>query len=232
METKRYRVNERIRAREVRVIDPDGKQLGIMSLQEALEAARSRQLDLIEVAPQATPPVCRIMDWGRFRYEQQKKQRESQKKSRQVEIKHIRVRPNTDEHDLEYKLRNARRFLLKGNKVKFNVIFRGPELRHREIGERQLQRFLEGLADIARPEQVPHMEGRQMIMVLEPKPEVLQRLQEERKRQRQEREPAPVVEADGDLISAGAAQATTPVAGVGSETVSQSVQGEVQQETE
>jgi len=191
----------------VRVIDPDGQQLGILPLQEALEAARARQLDLIEVAPQATPPVCRIMDWGRFRYEQQKKQRESQKKSRQVEIKHIRVRPNTDEHDLEYKLRNARRFLLKGNKVKFNVIFRGPELRHREIGERQLQRFLEGLADIAKPEQVPHMEGRQMIMILEPKPEVLQKLHEERKRQREEEEPAQAIEADGRLISAGAMQA-------------------------
>lgn len=203
-----------------------------MSLQEALETARARQLDLIEVAPQAAPPVCRIMDWGRFRYEQQKKQRESQKKSRQVEIKHVRVRPNTDDHDLEYKLRNARRFLLKGNKVKFNVIFRGPELRHREIGERQLQRFLEGLADIAKLEQPPHMEGRQMIMVLEPKPEVLQRLQEERKRQHREEGTTPVVEAEGDLISAGAVQPSTPATSAGAEAVSQSVETEAQQENQ
>lgn len=149
-----------------------------MSLREALAEARARGLDLIEVAPQADPPVCRIMDWGKFRYEQQKKAREAHKKSRHVEVKAIRVRPNTDDHDIEYKMRNARRFLEKGNKVKFNVIFRGPELRHREIGERQLQRFIDGLSDVAQVEQPPHMEGRQMIMVLEPRPEVLAKLQE------------------------------------------------------
>lgn len=186
IEIKRYRVNERIRAREVRVIDPDGQQLGIMSLRDALAEARARGLDLIEVAPQADPPVCRIMDWGKFRYEQQKKAREAHKKSRHVEVKAIRVRPNTDDHDIEYKMRNARRFLEKGNKVKFNVIFRGPELRHREIGQRQLERFIEGLADVAQVEQPPHMEGRQMIMVLEPRPEVLARLQEQSREAKQE----------------------------------------------
>ncbi len=157
-----------------------------MSLREALAEARARGLDLIEVAPQADPPVCRIMDWGKFRYEQQKKAREAHKKSRHVEVKAIRVRPNTDDHDIEYKMRNARRFLEKGNKVKFNVIFRGPELRHREIGERQLQRFIDGLADVAQVEQPPHMEGRQMIMVLEPRPEVLVKLQEQGREDKQE----------------------------------------------
>ena len=157
-----------------------------MSLREALAEARARGLDLIEVAPQADPPVCRIMDWGKFRYEQQKKAREAHKKSRHVEVKAIRVRPNTDDHDIEYKMRNARRFLEKGNKVKFNVIFRGPELRHREIGQRQLERFIEGLSDVAQVEQPPHMEGRQMIMVLEPRPEVLAKLQEQSREGKQE----------------------------------------------
>ena len=168
----------------MRVIDADGAQLGVLTLQAALDHARAAGLDLIEVAPQGEPPVCRIVDWGKFRYEQQKKSRDAQKKSRQVEIKHLRVRPNTDDHDIEYKLRNARRFLVKGNKVKFNVIFRGPELRHREIGERQLARFVEGLSDIATISQSPHMEGRQMLLIMEPKPEIYAKLAEARKQQK------------------------------------------------
>ncbi len=179
----------------MRVIDPDGQQLGIMSLEEALEEARARDLDLIEVAPQADPPVCRIMDWGKFRYEQQKKAREAHKRSRQIDVKSIRVRPNTDEHDIAFKMRNARRFLLKGDRVRFNVIFRGPELRHREIGERQLQKFIDGLSDVAQVVQPPHMEDRQMIMILEPKPEVLAQLQNQqrsgkKKKERQAKEKA------------------------------------------
>ena len=164
----------------MRVIDPEGNQLGIMPIEQALEEAQARGLDLIEVAPNSDPPVCRIMDWGKFKYEQQKKAREAHKKARHIEVKMIRVRPNTDEHDIAFKMRNARRFIEKGHKVKFNVIFRGPELRHKEIGERQLQKFIDGLADIAKVEQEPHMEGRQMIMVLEPQPHVLQALQEKK----------------------------------------------------
>jgi len=164
----------------VRVIDPEGQQLGVLPLQQAISEAQALGLDLIEVAPQATPPVCRIMDWGKFRYEQQKKARESHKRTRQVELKGIRIRPNTDEHDIQFKMRNARRFLMKGDKVKFNVIFRGPELRHRKIGERQLQRFIDGLRDVAQVSQAPHMEGRQMIMILEPRAEVLADLQARR----------------------------------------------------
>ncbi len=160
----------------------------MLTLQAALDVARAAGLDLIEVAPQGDPPVCRIVDWGKFRYEQQKKSRDAQKKSRQVEIKHLRVRPNTDDHDIEYKLRNARRFLVKGNKVKFNVIFRGPELRHREIGERQLARFVEGLSDIATISQSPHMEGRQMLLIMEPKPEIYAKLAEARKQQKRAEE--------------------------------------------
>lgn len=179
IDAKSYRVNERIRAREVRVIDPDGEQLGIMSIHDARRAAEDRELDLIEVAPNARPPVCRIMDWGKFRYEQRKKAKESQKKSRQTEMKMLRVRPNTDDHDIGFKMRNARKFLTKGNKVKFTVIFRGPELRHREIGEQQLKLFIEGCQDLAQVDQPPRMEGRRMTMVLEPRPDLARRVEEE-----------------------------------------------------
>lgn len=126
-------------------------------------------LDLIEVAPNADPPVCRIMDYGKFRYEQQKKAKEAAKKSKSTEIKSIRVRPNTDDHDIEFKLRKAIEFLQDGNKVKFNVIFRGPELRHKEIGRQQLQRFIDGAAEVAQVDVAPRMEGRQMTMMLRPK---------------------------------------------------------------
>lgn len=172
---KRMRVNQMIRASEVRVIDDQGRQLGILSLAEAISEAQQRNLDLIEVAPQADPPVCRIMDYGKFRYEQQKKEKESQKKSRQVEIKTIRVRPNTDDHDLAFKMRHARKFLGRGRKVKFNVIFRGPELRHTQIGRRQLEYFARECSDLAEVDQSPRMEHRNMTMLLTPRPDVMER---------------------------------------------------------
>jgi translation initiation factor IF-3 len=175
------RVNEMIRARQVRVIGDDGQQLGILAVEDALGEARDRGLDLIEVAPQADPPVCRIMDYGKFRYEQQKKEKESQKKSRQVEVKTIRVRPNTDDHDLAYKMRNARKFLERGRKVKFNVIFRGPELRHTHIGRRQLEYFAQECRDLADVDQSPRMEHRNMTMLLTPKAEVVEQALAEQK---------------------------------------------------
>jgi translation initiation factor IF-3 len=140
-----------------------------MAIQDALAEAEKRSLDLIEVAPDAKPPVCRIIDYGKFRYEQRKKQKEAQKKSKQTEIKGIRVRPNTDDHDLDFKSRNALKFLRHGDKVKFTVIFRGPELRHKEIGQKQLERFIANLADYATVDQSPRMEGRRMTMVLDPR---------------------------------------------------------------
>lgn len=172
---KRLRTNKMIRAREVRVVTDDGEQLGVLSIDDALRAAEERGLDLIEVAPKAEPPVCRIMDYGKFRYQQRKKEKESQKKSRQIEVKGVRVRPNTDDHDLDVKMRHARKFLEKGHKVKFNVIFRGPELRHKEIGRRQLLFFSEKCEDIAEVDQHPRMEARNMTMILSPKPEVVER---------------------------------------------------------
>lgn len=140
-----------------------------MTVPQALEEAEKRGMDLIEVAPDSKPPVCRIMDYGKFRYEQRKKLKEAQKKSKQNEIKGIRVRPNTDDHDLAFKTRNALKFLRKGDKVKFTVIFRGPELRHKEIGQEQLQWFIDALAPYATVDQSPRMEGRRMTMMLEPR---------------------------------------------------------------
>lgn len=126
-------------------------------------------LDLIEVAPSAEPPVCRIMDYGKFRYQQQKKDKDAVKKSKHNEIKHIRVRPNTGDHDINFKLRNAYKFLGQGHKVRIFVIFRGPELRHKEIGRQQLERFIEGCAEVADVDQPPRMQGRMMALVLRPK---------------------------------------------------------------
>lgn len=126
-------------------------------------------LDLIEIAPNAQPPVCRIMDYGKFRYEQKKKTKEAAKKSKQTEIKHIRLRPNIGAHDVDFKLRKAIKFLENGDKVKFNLIFRGPELRHKDIGRQQLQRFIDGCAEVSQVDLAPRMEGRQMTMLLRPK---------------------------------------------------------------
>jgi len=168
----------------VRVIDETGEQLGILSVEYARRKADDRSLDLIEVAPNAKPPVCRIMDYGKFRYEARKKQKEAQKKQKQTEVKIIRVRPNTGEHDINFKMKNARKFLEKGNKVKFNVIFRGPELRHKEIGQHQLELFITGCEDIATVDQRPRMEGRRMTMILDPKADI----------QRDEKAPEPPTE--------------------------------------
>ena len=162
-------MNERIRAPQVRVISPEGEQIGILPIKQAWEEAMRRGLDLIEIAPNAKPPVCRIMDYGKFRYEQQKKAKEAAKKSSHGEVKSLRVRPNTGDHDINFKLRKAVKFLQDGNKVKFNVIFRGPELRHKDIGPQQLQRFIHGCDPVGQVDLAPRMEGRQMTMLLRPK---------------------------------------------------------------
>lgn len=151
------------------MVTQDGENLGVMPIQAALAEAEKRGLDLIEVAPDGKPPVCRIIDYGKFRYEQRKKLKDAQKKAKQTELKGIRVRPNTDDHDLNFKAKNALKFLRKGDKVKFTVIFRGPELRHKEIGQQQLEHFIERLTDYAIVDQSPRMEGRRMTMVLEPR---------------------------------------------------------------
>lgn len=156
----------------MRVIDPDGAQLGIMSPEEALEKARGLGLDLVEIAPTAKPPVCRIMDYGKYRYEQSKKAREAKKKQTVIQIKEIKLRPKTDEHDFQFKARHVDRFLRSGNKAKITMMFRGREMVHTELGRRLLDRLADVLKDVGQVEQSPKLEGRNMTMVLTPRPDV------------------------------------------------------------
>ncbi|MGD6816811.1 translation initiation factor IF-3 [Metabacillus sp. 84] len=162
-------VNEGIRAREVRLIGQNGDQLGIKSRQEALEIATRANLDLVMVAAGAKPPVCRIMDYGKFRFEQQKKDKEARKNQKIISIKEVRFSPTIDEHDFNTKLRNARKFLEKGDKVKASIRFKGRAITHKEIGQRVLDRFSEACADVATIESSPRMDGRSMFLVLAPK---------------------------------------------------------------
>ena len=167
--SKPVRVNERIRIREVRLIDEEGQQLGIIPTFQALQIARERGLDLVEVAPNAMPPVCRIMDWGKERYEQSRKERESRRNSKAITIKEIRLRPKTDDHDLDTKTRRAKEFLGEGDKVKLTVLFRGRENVHPEVGRALLDKMLEQLGPHAIIESVPRLEGRNMSAMLAPK---------------------------------------------------------------
>lgn len=150
------------------MIDASGKQIGIVPLREALHAAQQRELDLVEVAPNANPPVCRLMDYGKYLYEQTKRQREARKSQKTTEVKEIRLRPKTGEHDLQFKLKRAREFLGDGAKVKVRVIFRGREITHPEIAVRVLQNVASQLEDVATIEQMPRMEGRSLLMILAP----------------------------------------------------------------
>jgi translation initiation factor IF-3 len=152
----------------VRVIDETGQQLGVLSVREALEVARARGLDLVEVAPNAEPPVCRILDFGKFMYERAKKEKEARRAQKQIEVKEVRMRPKTGEHDIEYKVRDARRFLTAGNKVKVRVRFRGREITHPEVARDLLERVAALLADVSVVEQRPAPEGNSLLMVLAP----------------------------------------------------------------
>lgn len=159
-----------IRVREVRVIDEEGQQLGILLIQDALRLARERGLDLVEVAPNAVPPVCRILDFGRFQYERQKKEREARKAQKVIEIKEIRLRPRTGEHDMDVKVRQALAFLAEGSKVRVAVRFRGREITHPEIAREQLQEFSAKVGNAAVIETQPAMEGPNLFMLLAPNP--------------------------------------------------------------
>jgi translation initiation factor IF-3 len=163
------RVNERIRVREVRVIDADGAQVGIMPPQQALELARGKGLDLVEIAPQAQPPVCRIINFGKYQYEQKKKQKEARAKQTFITVKEIKFRPGTDEHDYTFKKNNAVRILHEGDKVKATVHFRGREITHKELGAALLQRLEKDLADAGTVEVRPKLEGMNMFIMLTPK---------------------------------------------------------------
>jgi translation initiation factor IF-3 len=162
------RVNERIRIREVRLIDEEGTQVGVIPTFEALQMARDRGLDLVEVAPNAVPPVCRLMDYGKFRYEQSRKERESRKNQHVIELKEVRIRPKIDDHDLETKGRQAAKFLDAGDKVKLTVLFRGREMAHPDIGRGLLDQLTEQLRPHGTAESAPRMEGRTMTMFINP----------------------------------------------------------------
>ncbi|WP_342782614.1 translation initiation factor IF-3 [Thermosediminibacter litoriperuensis] len=166
---KELEVNYEIRAREVRVIDTDGKQLGIMPLKEALRIAQERQLDLVKVAPQAKPPVCKIMDYGKYKYEQSKKEKEARKNQKVISIKEIRMSPNIEEHDFQVRVKNALRFLDDGNKVKVTIRFRGREITHTQLGEDVLKRLADSVREKGVVEKPPVIEGRNMVMILSPK---------------------------------------------------------------
>ncbi|UOE93397.1 translation initiation factor IF-3 [Alkalihalobacillus sp. LMS39] len=164
-------VNESIRAREVRLIGANGDQVGVKTKQEALEMAQNANLDLVMVAPTAKPPVCRIMDYGKFRYEQQKKDKEARKNQKITAVKEVRFSPTIEDHDFNTKLRNARKFLSKGDKVKAAIRFRGRAITHSEIGKVVLERLATECDDIAVVESKPKMEGRSMFLILAPKTE-------------------------------------------------------------
>jgi translation initiation factor IF-3 len=160
--------NDSIKSDPVRVITEDGEMLGVLRLKEAIEKAQSMGLDLVEVSPNAKPPVCKVMDLGKFMYEQQKKKKEAKKKQKVVHLKEIKLRVNIDPHDLEYRLKNARKFLENGDKVKFSLRFRGREVTHSEIAKEKFIEIIENLEDVARIDSQPKMENGQLTMILGP----------------------------------------------------------------
>jgi translation initiation factor IF-3 len=159
-----------IRGREVRVIDAEGGQLGIMSALDALRLAEEQGLDLVEVAPDGKPPVCRIMDYGKYKYQQSKRLQQAKKRQKVISVKEIKLRPKTEEHDYQFKTQHVRRFLQDGHKTKVTVVFRGREIAHTDLGLRMLDRIVTDMEDIGTVEQTPRQEGRNMTMVLSPRP--------------------------------------------------------------
>lgn len=177
------RINHRIRVPEIRVIADEGEQLGVMPTHEALRLAEERGLDLVEISPRAFPPVCRIMDYGKYKYEEAKKKQQARKRASTVETKEIKFRPKTEEHDMAFKVKHVRRFLEEGNKVRLAVVFRGREITHPQTGMAVLNKVVDLCNDIASVEATPNMEGRRMIMVIAPKPGVVRKAQEAKKAQ-------------------------------------------------
>ena len=166
--SKDVRINREIRAREVRVIDQEGKQLGVLPVVEALRLAVNAELDLVEVSGKSDPPVCRIMDYGKFKYQQSKKAHDAKKKQTVIHLKEVKMRPKTEEHDFQFKLRHIERFLKEGNKTKITVVFRGRELAHPDLGRNLLGRVTEGTKEWGKVEQPPKFEGRNFIMIRAP----------------------------------------------------------------
>ncbi len=161
-------MNDRIRAPEIRLIGADGENVGVVSPQRALAMAEDAGLDLVEISPNAAPPVCKIMDYGKFKYEQQKRESEARKKQKTIEVKEVKMRPNTDDHDFDRKVNDAIKFLEKGDKVKVTLRFRGREMAHQNLGRELLERVAEKIEGIGKIENMPKMEGRQMVMMIGP----------------------------------------------------------------
>ena len=161
-------MNERIRAPEIRLIGAEGENIGVVSPERGLALAEEAGLDLVEISPNANPPVCKIMDYGRFKYEQQKRESEARKKQKTIDIKEVKFRPNTDKHDYDVKMRNVRRFLENGDKVKVTMRFRGREMAHQQLGRDLLERVATDIEELGKVESMPKLEGRQMIMMIAP----------------------------------------------------------------
>ncbi len=169
IQSKDIRINEGIRVREVRVVSPEGEQLGVLPISQALEQAVQRGLDLVEVAPEANPPVCRIMDFGKYKYLQARRQKEARKKQTIIQVKEVKMGPKTDAHDFDFKAKHVRRFLEDGNKAKVTVRFKGREMAHTELGWKLLNRMAQTVSDLAVIEHHPRMEGRMLTMILSAK---------------------------------------------------------------
>ncbi|CUW38338.1 protein chain initiation factor IF-3 [Magnetospirillum sp. XM-1] len=163
------RVNREIDVRSIRLVGADGEMIGVVTLREGLQMAEDAGLDLVEVSPNAEPPVCKILDFGKFKYEDQKKKNAARKKQKVIEVKEIKLRPNIDDHDYDVKMRSMRKFLEEGDKVKVTLRFRGRELAHQDLGMKVLEKVRDDLEDLGKVEQVPKMEGRQMVMVISAK---------------------------------------------------------------
>ncbi len=164
-------INEQIRAKQVQLIDDEGQKRGVMDLNDALDIAYDKNLDLVLVAPNGNPPVCKIMNYGKYKFEQAKREKEAKKKQKTFEVKELRITPNTEEHDFNFKVKNARKFIEDGCKVKITVRFRGRELNYAKLGEDILNRFIEELSDVATPEKKPILEGKNMFIILAKKAE-------------------------------------------------------------
>ena len=162
------RANERIRALDVQVIGSDGGNFGVMPLKKAIELAKNEELDLIEISPNVSPPVCKIMDMGKYKYDAQKKANKAKKKQKKIELKEIKLRPVTEVHDYTFKIKNAQKFLAKGDKVKFTIRFKGRELQHSSLGNELMDKIKQNMQDIGRVELQPKFDGKQMIMVIQP----------------------------------------------------------------
>jgi translation initiation factor IF-3 len=187
---KQLRVNERIRIAQVRVIGDDGSQLGIMNPLDAVKLARERGLDLVEVAPNATPPVCRILDYNKLRYDEQRREREAKKKHHVTKLKEVKFKPRIEEHDYRVKVNSLKKFLVRGDQAKVTMVYRGREVAHTEIGVRVLERVIEDLQSYAKVERRPALEGRVMTMILGPDRDGIKRVQrEEARRAAEEKKP-------------------------------------------